>query len=160
MEKSEIRLMSGMVAPDAEETLREKYLTFLLGEDEYCMEVRHVLEIIGMQNITPIPDVPEYIMGVINLRGKVVPLLDMRTRMGMEKKAFDARTCIIVVLHSTGNTGLVVDRVKMVVNISRDSLEIYKQSGTVLSHRFIRGMARLDDGVKVLMNLDSILGRD
>jgi purine-binding chemotaxis protein CheW len=96
---------------------KDKYITFILGKEEYAIGIEFVKEIIGIQNITRLPDVDEYVMGVINLRGKIIPIVDMRLRFSLEQIPFGDRTCIIVLNIGEFTTGLVVDEVSEVLDI-------------------------------------------
>ena len=106
------------VIEELEEDSQEgQFLTFTIAEQEYGIEIRHVTEIIGIQTITGLPDVPEFVKGVINLRGKVIPVIDVRLRFAMPERAYDERTCIVVVNINDASVGLVVDTVSEVLNI-------------------------------------------
>src|SRR3990172_5823963 len=98
-----------------EDTQEGKYLTFTMGKEEYGIEIHNVTEIIGIQSITDLPDTPDFVKGVINLRGKVIPVLDVRLRFKMEEKAYNDRTCIIVVNIRNMSVGLIVDTVSEVL---------------------------------------------
>ncbi|MDH4224465.1 MAG: chemotaxis protein CheW [Deltaproteobacteria bacterium] len=147
----------GVPDGESEDTLSEKYMTFRLGDDDFGLEIRDVAEIIGVQKITPIPDVPPYIKGVINLRGKVVAVMDMRMRLNLPHIEYDPRTCIIVINHSGFNTGLIVDRVSEVVRIADDQIQYTKKNNTVMAHDFIKGMGRSGERVKVILDVDKLL---
>ncbi|HKL27331.1 MAG TPA: chemotaxis protein CheW, partial [Desulfuromonadales bacterium] len=97
-----------------EDTQKGKYLTFHLGKEDFGIEIRHVTEIIGIQKITEVPDMPDFVRGVINLRGQVIPVMDVRTRFRMQHRDYDERTCIVVVNVAEKTVGLVVDKVNEV----------------------------------------------
>ncbi|MGL6193770.1 MAG: chemotaxis protein CheW, partial [Thermoguttaceae bacterium] len=105
------------ITAENEDTLKNMYLTFRLGNEDYGIEIRYVTEIVGMQKITEVPDMPPFVKGVVNLRGQVIPVLDMRLRFNMESRNYDERTCIIVVNINGAQVGLVVDTVNEVRNI-------------------------------------------
>jgi len=138
-----------------------KYLTFSLEKEEYGIGILKVKEIIGMMPITSIPRTPSFVKGVINLRGKVIPVLDLRAKFEMETIAYTERTCIIVVEidseHATILIGIVVDSVCEVLNIREEEVEETPKFGTQLKHDYILGMAKRDGGVKILLNIDRVL---
>nr|WP_319491523.1 chemotaxis protein CheW [uncultured Desulfobacter sp.] len=138
-----------------------KYLTFSLESEEYGIGILKVKEIIGMLPITSVPRTPEFVKGVINLRGKVIPVIDLRSKFNMKSKSYNDRTCIIVVeidaAESTVLIGIVVDTVSEVLNIKEDEIEETPAFGTKLDTRYILGMAKQDGGVKILLNIDKVL---
>ncbi len=138
-----------------------KYLTFSLDREEYGIGILKVKEIIGMMRITPVPQTPEFVKGVINLRGKVIPVIDLRLRFGMESIAYNDRTCIIVVEINTDSgrihTGIVVDSVSEVLNIKSSDIEDTPTFGTKLNTDYILGMAKMGGGVKILLEIDKVL---
>ncbi len=142
----------------------EKYLTFTLGEEEYGVEILKVREIIGLMDITPVPHTPEFIKGVINLRGKVIPVIDLRLKFGLEPREYDERTCIIVVEVSTQTgpvlMGIIVDNVSEVLNISTTDIEPPPRFGTQVDTRFILGMAKAKGKVKILLDIDKVLTQE
>ena len=139
-----------------------KYLTFSLAGEEYGIGILKVKEIIGMMNITPVPQTPAFVKGVINLRGKVIPVVDLRLRFALEAAAYTERTCIIVVEirgHSGAvPMGIVVDAVSEVLNIRAVDIENTPCFGVKLDTDFILGMAKTDGGVKILLDIDRVLG--
>ncbi len=138
-----------------------KYLTFSLDEEEYGIGILKVKEIIGMMPITSVPRTPEFVKGVINLRGKVIPVMDLRLKFGMGKIPYTERTCIIVVeIDSENETvliGIVVDAVSEVLNIQEEEIEDTPSFGTTLDTAYILGLAKTDGGVKILLNIDKVL---
>jgi purine-binding chemotaxis protein CheW len=138
-----------------------KYLTFTLAEEEYGIGILKIKEIIGMMPITSVPQTPEFVKGVINLRGKVIPVLDLRLRFGMEEIGYTDRTCIIVVEieRYAGDVviGIVVDSVSEVLNIKAQEIEETPTFGAELNTDFILGMAKIDGGVKILLDIDRVL---
>jgi len=138
-----------------------KYLTFTLAEEEYGIGILKIKEIIGMLPITSVPQTPEFVKGVINLRGKVIPVIDLRLRFGMGEIDYTERTCIIVV-ETTGQAGtvligIVVDSVSEVLNIKAEDIEDTPTFGTRLNTDYILGMAKMEGGVKILLNIDKVL---
>ena len=138
-----------------------KYLTFKLDDEEYGIGILKVKEIIGMMPITSVPRTPEFVKGVINLRGKVIPIIDLRLKFDMEAIPYSERTCIIVVeIDSTQETvqiGIVVDAVSEVLNIREDEIEGAPTFGTRLNTDYILGMAKMEGGVKILLSIDKVL---
>jgi purine-binding chemotaxis protein CheW len=138
-----------------------KYLTFTLDKEEYGIGILKIKEIIGMMPITSVPQTPEFVKGVINLRGKVIPVMDLRLRFGMKAIEYNERTCIIVVEISgqagTVMIGIVVDSVSEVLNIKGEDIEETPTFGTRLNTDYILGMAKMDGGVKILLDIDRVL---
>ncbi len=141
--------------------LAGKYLTCKLDEETYGLEILKVQEIIGMQEITKVPRTPDYVKGVINLRGKVIPIVDLRLKFGMEEIETTRKTCIIVVQASRGENnvimGVVVDEVSEVLNISAEEIEPSPSFGTQIDTTFILGMAKTKEEVKILLDIDKVL---
>lgn len=141
-----------------------KYLTFTLAEEEYGIGILKIKEIIGMLPITSVPQTPDFVKGVINLRGKVIPVMDLRLRFGMMSIDYTERTCIIVVeiAGQTGTilVGIVVDAVSEVLNIKGDDIEKPPTFGTKLNTDYILGMAKMEGGVKILLDIDQVLSSD
>jgi purine-binding chemotaxis protein CheW len=142
-----------------------RYLTFCLGMESYGIPVLKVREIIRMIDITPVPRMPAYVKGVINLRGKVMPVIDLRLRFGLAADGFTERTCTIVVQvnHPTGMQsllGLIVDAVEEVSQVTTDSIEPAPDFGGNLNTDYIIAMARVKGGVKTLLDIDKIIAAD
>ncbi len=141
-----------------------KYLTFSLDNEEYGIGILKIKEIIGMMPITSVPQTPAFVKGVINLRGKVIPVVDLRLRFGMEEMAYSERTCIIVVeIEGTAGTvmiGIVVDAVSEVLNVKGEDIEDTPTFGTKLNTDYILGMAKMEGGVKILLDIDQVLSAD
>jgi purine-binding chemotaxis protein CheW len=142
-----------------------KYLTFILAEEEYGIGILKVKEIIGMMPITPVPQTPNFVKGVVNLRGKVIPVVDLRLKFGMESIGYTERTCIIVVEIETASggsvmMGIVVDAVSEVIQIKNDDIEETPRFGSKLNTDYILGMAKTDGRVKILLDIDRVLTAD
>jgi len=141
-----------------------KYLTFSLAGEEYGIGILKVKEIIGLMTITPIPKTPEYIRGVINLRGKVIPVVDLRLKFGIQALADTERTCIIVAEIVAGGhkifMGIVVDSVSEVLNIRTGEIEDTPNFGSKLDTAYIRGMAKINQSVKILLDIDKVMSED
>ncbi|MFY0682404.1 MAG: purine-binding chemotaxis protein CheW [Thalassovita sp.] len=143
---------------DAEALLRDDdnienmYLTFAIGTETYGVPIAVVTEIVGMQRIMTVPDVPRYIKGVINLRGKVIPLMDVRLRFNLEERAYDDRTVIIVLELGTSPVGLIVDRVSEVLEIADDHIDSANGLGGGDSAGLVQGLGRVGENVAILLN--------
>ena len=137
-----------------------KYLTFTLAGEDYGLVIVKVKEIIGMMTVTSVPQTPAWVKGVINLRGKVIPVTDLRLKFNMEPIAYTDRTCIIVMeIQSAENTllmGIVVDSVSEVLNIKAADIEDTPNFGSHLNTAFILGMAKINGSVKILMDIDRV----
>lgn len=141
-----------------------KYLTFSLAEEEYGIGILKVREIIGMLSITPVPQTPLFVKGVINLRGQVIPVVDLRLKFGMPELEYTERTSIIVV-EVKGQVGaipigIVVDSVSEVVNIKGDEIEDTPTFGMSLDTEYILGMAKSGGSVKILLDIDRVLSAE
>ncbi len=155
--------LQAMETIESTEKLAGKYLTFKLGEEGYGLEILKVQEIIGMQGITKIPRTPNFVKGVINLRGKVIPVIDLRLKFSMDAREYDRKTCIIVVQvrreESNLILGIIVDEVSEVLDISGDKIEAPPSMGANVETRFIMGMAKTDSAFKILLDIDNILSQ-
>lgn len=138
------------------------YLTFHLKDEEYGIAILDVKEIIGIMAFTPIPKTPDFVKGVINLRGKVIPVIDLRLKFGLEAAEYDQRTCIIVVeVPAAGGEiplGLVVDTVNEVANVKEEDVEETPSFGIDLDTKYILGMAKSGGRVKILLDIAKVLG--
>jgi purine-binding chemotaxis protein CheW len=137
-----------------------KFLTFFLSDEEYGLEILKVREIIGMMPITRVPRTPEYMRGVINLRGKVIPVVDLRVRFALEATEQSQRTCIIVVQAGGVEFGVVVDRVSEVANVASDDIEDAPSFGAEVGTEYLLGIAKSGGKVKLLLDIDRVLSRD
>jgi purine-binding chemotaxis protein CheW len=135
-----------------------QYLTFALGEEEYGVEILKVQEIRGYAPITPIPNTPPHVTGVMNLRGTIIPVVDLRRTLAMPATAYTPFTVIIVVTVKTRVMGLIVDAVSDVLDIARAAIQPTPDFGTQVDARFIHGMARAGDKLVVLLDIDRVLG--
>ena len=147
----------------AQSVAYHKYLTFSLGDEEYGIEILNVREIIGMIGVTPIPETPEFVKGVINLRGKVIPVIDLRLKFQMEERAYDERTCIIVVqikMSDLIQIGIIVDSVSEVSSILQEDIEPPPAFGLDQETSYIMGMAKSKEDVKILLDIDRVLSNE
>ena len=144
-----------------EETRAGKYLTFKLADEDYGISLLKVREIIGMMPITSVPRTPEFIKGVINLRGKVIPVTDLRLRFDMPESDYTDRTCIIVVEvegeSATVQMGIVVDAVTEVLPVKDEEIEPAPEFGAKVDTHYILGMANMDGTVKILLEIDRVM---
>ncbi len=134
-----------------------KFLTFFLGEEEYAIEILKVQEIIGLMTITPVPKMPDYIRGVLNLRGKIVPVMNLRTRFGLEEIEDTDETCIIVIQNKEYLMGILVDKVSEVVDIATSEIEDVPSVGTGEQSEYLAGIGKAEDSVKMLLEVDKVL---
>ena len=152
------------VIDKATATLAGKYLTFALGAEEYGLPVLKVREIIKMLDITQVPQVPAHVKGVINLRGKVIPVVDLRLKFGFAEQGYTERTCVIVVEVAMPNgrvmMGIVVDAVSEVLNIGAEDIEETPEFGDRVETDYMNGIAKVKGKVKILLDLDRVLGAD
>ena len=142
---------------DSEDTQKDKYLTFHLASEDYGIEIQYVIEIIGIQKITDVPDMPAFIRGVINLRGKVIPVMDVRARFNLPDRNYDDRTCIIVVNIDETEVGLVVDEVNEVSDIPESNVEPPPKTGKGTGGQYIQGMGKINNTVKILLDVHKLL---
>lgn len=144
---------------DDEDTQANKYLTFKIQKESYGIKIGDVIEIVELQTIIEVPDTPDFIKGVINLRGKIIPVMDIRVRFNINEREYDDRTCIVVVDVKGTTLGLIVDTVEEVVEIFQDNIEPpprFKKSNE--SHRnYISGLGKAEDEVKILLDVEKIL---
>jgi purine-binding chemotaxis protein CheW len=140
-----------------EDTLKGRFLTFPILNETYGIEIKYVTQIVGIQAITQVPEMPFFIKGIINLRGKIVPMIDMRLRFGMPEREYDDRTCIIVINFVGKTVGLIVDRVSEVMTIQEgdiDTLPVSSGSG------YIKGIGKTDAGIILLIDCSKLLSED
>jgi purine-binding chemotaxis protein CheW len=152
-------------ASEAVRSLTGKYLTFVLGHESYGIAVLTIREIIRMVDITSVPQMPSHVMGVINLRGKVIPIIDLRIKFQLTSRETTERTCIIVVQVKTAAggrslMGLIVDAVEEVLSISASDIEAAPDFGTDLETDYILGMAKIKGKVKTLLDIDRVVAAE
>lgn len=141
-----------------------RFLSFAIENELYCMEILKVKELMGMTEITPIPQTPDFIKGVINLRGQIIPIIDLRLKFGMEFKTYTKRTSIIVVEVDYENEmmlmGMVVDSIKEVIGIPDDKVSKANYINSKIKADFIKGIANTPDGIAVILDVIKILNDD
>jgi len=143
-----------------EDAQKNRFLTFHLGKESYGIEIQYVTEIIVMQEITKVPDLPESMIGVVNLRGNVISVMDMRTRFHLEEREYDDRTCIIVVDVEEVAIGLLVDTVNEVLNIPEEQVDPPPKTHSGIKSNYIMGMGKVENQVKILLDIEKILHED
>lgn len=141
---------------ESEDSQEGRYLTFRLGREDYGIAIRHVVEIVGLQKITAVPDLPSYMKGVINLRGKIIPVMDGRNRFGLAEEAYDDRTCVIVTDVAEQITGLIVDRVNEVLEIPAAQVEPPANSSGGGAGSYVCGLGKVGESVKVLLDVERL----
>lgn len=139
-----------------------KFLSFRIGREEFGVEILRVREIIGVIDVTPLPQTPAYVKGVINLRGKIIPVIELRAKLGLEPKEYTEETCIIVVEVSDGgderfHMGVIVDSVSEVIDIPRDNIEPAPRFGSNLNTSYILGMGKVKEQVLILLDIDRVM---
>lgn len=139
-----------------EDTQHGRYLTFNLGDEIYGIEIKFVTEIIGMQPVTKIPEVDVFIKGIINLRGKIIPVIDMRLKFGKDPIEYDDRTCVIVIDTQEIVVGLIVDKVAEVVTIDDSEVSPPPNHKTGIRNRYLKGIGKIDGNVNLLLDCNSL----
>ncbi|MCH8558157.1 MAG: chemotaxis protein CheW [Balneolia bacterium] len=134
-----------------------KFLSFFLGEEEYAIEILKVQEIIGMMAITPVPKMPDYIRGVLNLRGKIVPVMELRSRFSLPAVEDTDETCIIVIQDNNYQMGIVVDKVSEVADIDGSQIEDVPTVGKNGKSQFLSGIGKVKDSVRIIVNVHEVL---
>ena len=158
-EKEDIE--TGILEEEQEEDTQEgKFLTFALGKEEYGIAIRVVTEIIGIQNITILPDMPSFVKGVINLRGKIIPVIDVRLRFNLPERDYNERTCIVVVNINNIPIGLIVDNVSEVLDITAENIEPPSRVNKGAGNQFIKAFGKVDDDVKIILDTQRLLFDD
>lgn len=137
-----------------------KYLTFTLDEENYGIEIKNVTEIIGIQKITRVPELPIYMKGIINLRGKIIPVIEVRLKFKKQSVNYDDRTCIIVVNIKDLPVGLIVDNVDEVLTIADENIAPPPNNRTGFENRYIKGIGRTGNQVQILLDCNKLLGED
>ncbi len=148
------------VLEQEEDTQHGRYLTFAVGEEVYGIGIGMVTEIVGLQPITTMPEMPDYIMGIINLRGKIIPVMDMRRRFHKEPLDYNDRTCIIVLDIHDVSVGLIVDHVNEVSTINDEDIAPPPDYGSGIENKFISGIGKTDGEVKLLLDTEKLMSHE
>lgn len=134
-----------------------KFLTFYLGNEGYAIEILKVQEIIGLMAITPVPQMPSYIKGVLNLRGKIVPVMNLRSRFGFDEVEDTDETCIIVIQHNEYLMGVLVDGVSEVVDIKTENIESVPSVGASKQSEYLAGIGKVKSSIKMIIEVNKVL---
>ena len=141
-----------------EDTQKNRFLTFAVGKEIYGIEIMHVTEIIGIQSITAVPELPDYLKGIINLRGKIIPVMDVRLRFKKEPRTYDDRTCVIVIDVESSPIGLIVDNVAEVLTIQdTDIVEPPRLKNGFGGSNFVNRIGKTGNEVKLLLDCSKLL---
>ncbi|NLK29282.1 MAG: purine-binding chemotaxis protein CheW [Clostridiales bacterium] len=143
-----------------EDTQKGRYLIFSLGNESYGIEIQYVTEIIGMQTIIEVPEVPDYVKGIINLRGKIIPVMDVRLRFKKEAREYNDRTCVIIVDIQDLSIGLIVDSVSEVLTIPEEDIVDPPQLNKGNNNRYIKSIGKVGNDVKLLLDCEKLLTED
>ena len=145
---------------EGDDAQKDKFLTFKIAEEEFAIPIGHVIEIVGIQKITEVPDMPDFVKGVINLRGKVIPVMDVRLRFHLPAVEYNDRTCVVVVCVGDVTIGLVVDTVSEVVNIPESNISPPPRFSSATSGRYVSGMGKIGEAVKIIIDAEKLLRDD
>ncbi len=145
---------------EEEDTLDGRYLIFSIEERQYGIEIKDITEIVGLHTITEVPDMPTFIKGVINLRGKIIPVLDVRSRFKLSEIEYNDKTCVIILNINHNLIGLIVDTVREVLKISSEQMEETPRFGEGLSNRFVKALAKVKEEVKILLDVERLFKED
>ncbi|EET86351.1 CheW protein [Clostridium carboxidivorans P7] len=143
-----------------EDTQKGRFLMFLLDKESYGIEIKYVTEIIGIQPITEIPQLPQYVKGIINLRGKIIPIMDVRIRFKKEPREYNDRTCVIIININNISIGLIVDSVSEVIAIFDENIVKPPQINNGFNSRYIKGIGKVGNDVKLLLDCEKIFTED
>ncbi len=152
--------MDAVVEKKEKSALEGKFLTFILGDEVYCIEILKAREIIGLMDITTVPQTPEYMKGVINQRGKVIPVIDLRLKFSLQEEEHTQETCVIVVEVNSTSIGLIVDSVSEVSDISGEEIENAPSFGQGIDTSFIMGLGKVKDKIIILLDIETVLSSE
>ncbi|MEL4106704.1 chemotaxis protein CheW [Oscillospiraceae bacterium WX1] len=147
-------------AVNEEDAQKGRFLDFLVGTEAYGIEIKYVTEIIGIQSITELPEMPDYVKGIINLRGRIIPLIDIRLRFALEPKPYDDRTCVIVVDIGGFSYGLIVDSVAEVLTIPDEEISPLPGLNTISGNRFVKNIGKTPSGIVLILDCEKLLSDD
>jgi purine-binding chemotaxis protein CheW len=149
------------VDDDEEKSLDNKYLTFKISDEVYGIDIGDITEIIEIQKITSVPDMPVYVKGVINLRGRVIPVMDLRLRFRLDEREYDDRTCVVIVHVNDSSVGFVVDRVLEVVDLPENNIDPPPQFKSASGYdKYVSGIGKIGEEVKILLNAEKIINSE
>lgn len=141
----------------SDNTLLNKYLTFVINNKDYAIAIKHVTEIIGIQNITDVPELPSYIKGIINLRGKIIPVMDVRLRFGIEPMEYNDRTCIVVIDIDDILLGLIVDNVSEVMEIPEENIVIPPETNKTAQDKYVESVGKVEKDVRLIISCERLI---
>ena len=144
---------------DNEDTQKNKYLIFSIGDENYGLPIRYVIEIINILEITTVPEQPEHVKGLINLRGKILPVMDVRLRFKKKEKEYDDRTCVVVIDVDGTSFGLIVDNVKEVASVEEDSISETPEMGDDPKAGYIEGIGKVGEDIWLLVDCNKLLNK-
>lgn len=144
----------------AHDDLENRLMTFFIKDVIYGIQLRHVIEIISIQYITKVPNVPNYVKGIINLRGKIVPVVDTRLKIGIEETEYDDKTCIIVIMIGEMQIGLIVDSVNEVVTITKDAITRMPDISEQKTKKYLQSVTKMNDQMILHLDLDYLINDD
>jgi len=153
-------IQNDFLEQEEENTMLGKYLVFILDGQEFAIPIAHVVDIINVQPITHVPNCPEYIKGITNLRGQVIPIVDVRIRFGKQPQNYNERTCIIVVEDTESAVGLIIDSVSEVISLSDEEISPPPAFDDTAGAKFIMGVGRAETGVKLILDFMAVLSDD
>ncbi len=142
---------------DSQDTMEDLYIIFFIDGREYGIEIRYLIEIIAFQPVTFVPNLPKYVKGVLNLRGKIIPVLDVRTRFGMPSIDYTENTCILILNFNNLSASLIVDGVKEVLKITKDNIEPSPGFEEANVERFVDSIGKSGDTLKILINVEKFI---
>ncbi|HRG48086.1 MAG TPA: chemotaxis protein CheW [Leptospiraceae bacterium] len=145
------------IEEDSQDTMEDLYIIFFIDGREYGIEIRYLIEIIAFQPVTFVPNLPKYVKGVLNLRGKIIPVLDVRTRFGMPSIDYTENTCILILNFNNLSASLIVDGVKEVLKIPKDSIEPSPGFEEANVERFVDSIGKSGDTLKILINVEKFI---
>lgn len=160
--EQKVEVMEPIGTADYDENLSDfetKYLSFRLQTEQYGFHIRYVAEIIQFQDVTPVPDLPEYVMGVINLRGRIIPVVDLKKRFGLNANGYESSACIIIMTVESTTIGIAVDAVLDVTNIGKEQIDPPPEGRQGGAHAFILGVGKSDSGITLLLNPEPIMAK-
>lgn len=145
---------------NVEDTQKGRFLSFIIGKETYGIEIKYVTEIIGIQAITEMPEMPDYVKGIINLRGVIIPLMDVRLRFSKQPRDYDDRTCVIVIDFNGVSIGLIVDSVSEVITIAEDDIAPLPGLSTGLGNRYVKNIGKIGSDVVLIIDCEKFLSDD
>lgn len=143
-----------------EDAQKGRFLAFMIGNEAYGIEIKYVTEIIGIQSITEMPEMPSYVKGIINLRGRIIPLIDVRLRFGKEPRDYDDRTCVIVVGFNGFSYGMIVDSVYEVLSIPDEEMSPLPEVNATTNNKFIKSIGKTSSGIVLVVDCEKLLSQE